>query len=130
MDVRRADKIIPGGTDGLLLTLNMQDFYDDSGNRRTPTITKYVHSYGDASNPMVVRYLRSGQYIYRQERNEPPTQIASGIENFQVALQDGGRIAETTVTFKPKFNRTASGGNEVNTVRTTTLLRNFHRITP
>ncbi len=126
MDLRRADSVTVGGTDGVVLTATMQDYYDEDGAPRTPTITKYVHSYGDPTNPMVVRYIRNGQHIYRQERTESPVQIASGIAGFEATLQNGGRVVETSVKFTSKFGRTASDGSET-VVRSTTLLRNYRR---
>jgi hypothetical protein len=129
MDLRRADTVTQGGSDGLLLKITMQDYYDDTGKPRTPTITKYVHSYGDPTKPKVVQYRRSGNFIYRQEGSEAPVQIATNIVGFQAVLEDGGRIAHTSITFAPKFRRTFSGGDENarqwTMVRSTTLLRNI-----
>jgi hypothetical protein len=134
MDLRRADKVTLGSGDGVVLTVTMQDYYDDAGKPRTPTITKYIHSYGDPTKPMVVKYRQSGQYVYRQEREEPPVQIARRIVDFQVTTEDGGRIVHSVITFAPKFRRALTGGNDDSRqgtmVRNTTLLRNFHKTTP
>jgi hypothetical protein len=126
MDLRRANTVTPGGGEGLVLTLTMQDFYNDEGQPRTPTITKYVHSYGDSQNPMVVRYHRAGQFVYRQERGNPPVQVAKSIMDLKVVTADGGRVAHTSITYAPKFRRALLGQTaDVGTVvRSTTLLRN------
>lgn len=130
MDVRRADKVTVGGANGVMLTATMQDYYDSNGQPRTPTITKYVHSYGDPTAPMVVKYIRTGQFIYRQERSDPPMQIAADVQDVQVNLLDGGRSVETTVTFLPKFRRSGAVSSASTTLRTTTMVRNYKRPTP
>jgi prepilin-type N-terminal cleavage/methylation domain-containing protein len=131
MDLRRASAVTIGGGADVLLTITMQDYYGEDGKPRTPTITKYVHSYGDPAKPMVVRYRRTGQFVYRQVREEPPVQIATGIVDFKATPQDGGRIVHTSIMFAPKFNRTQSGGNaasqQATAVRSTTLVRNIQK---
>jgi len=131
LDLRRA-LIVTAGTDGqTLLTLQIPDYYDDQGLPRTPTITKYTANYGDAAHPVTVVYRKVGSSIYRQENSDPADAIAVNVADFQLVIEDLGKVVKTQITFVPRFQRTpTSAGRTASTVFNTTLLRNTRKNQP
>ena len=126
LDLRRAFTVKPGADSSTIVTLTMPDYYDGSGQPRTPTITKYVANYGDPAKPMTVVYRKIGSNICRQENGGPLKVIATNVLDFQFSLQDLERVVKTQVTFAPRFQtRGASEANRAaTTLHSTTLLRN------
>jgi hypothetical protein len=128
MDLRRSFTL-KKGTDGeTIVTLTMPDYYDSDGNPRTPTITKYVHSYGDANKPMTVVYTKKGSLVYRKENSSDPVQIAEDVADFQLNIDDGGQVVQTQISFQPKFKRNVPTNDEASqkatTLYSTIVLRN------
>ena len=128
LDLRRA-LTVTAGTDGqTILTLQIPDYYDDQGQPRTPTITKYTASYGDAAQPVTVVYRKSGSTIYRQENSDSAQPIAVNVADFQLSVEDLGKVVKTQVTFAPRFQRTpTAAARTASTVYNTTLLRNTRK---
>lgn len=128
LDLRRAIAVTPG-TDGItLLTIKIPDYYDNSGTPRTPTIVNYVASYGDPAQPVTVVYKKINGSIYRGENNAVQKEIAANVEDFQLSVQDLGKVVKAQVTFLPVFRRkTNIDSRAATTVFSTTLLRNKRR---
>ena len=125
LDLRRALTVTPGADASTIMTVKMPDYYDATGKPRTPTITNYVVSYGDPAVPVTVVYRKVGSSIFRQENAKTPREIAANVQDFQVSVQDLGKVVKTQVTFAPRFQRTASAAaRTATTVYNTTLLRN------
>ena len=125
LDLRRALSVT-AGTDGTtIMTVKIPDYYDGSGQPRTPTITQYVPHYGNAATPMTVVYRKAGASILRQENALPPREIAANVQDFELTVQDLGKVVKTRVTFMPRFHRGGMTWARVaTTVFSTTLLRN------
>lgn len=105
MDFRRALTVTPGADGTTIATVKMPAYYDEAGQPRTPKITRYVHSYGEPGQVATVVYRMSGNQVFRQEGDEEPLEIASGIEDFDIAIDDRGHLVTTRITFLPKFKR-------------------------
>lgn len=128
LDLRRALAVTAGSDGTTLLTVKIPDYYDATGSARTPTITNYVVNYGNATTPMTVVYRKTGSSIFRQENNSAAREIAQNVEDFQLTVQDLGKVVKTQVTFLPRFSRVASAANRTaTTVYGTTLLRNTRK---
>ena len=131
LDLRRALTVTAGSDNTTIMTVQIPDYYDASGQPGTPTITKYVANYGDPAKPVTVVYRKSGTSIFRQENNGTPQEIAANVEDFQLTVQDLGKVVKTQVTFAPRFQRAATAaGRTATTVFSTTLLRNKRRDRP
>jgi hypothetical protein len=133
LDLRRAYSVTPGADSTTIMTLKMPDYYDSDGQPRTPTITKYVAYYGGPNASMTVVYRKIGPSICRQENGGPLKVVATNVSDFQLSVEDLGKIVKTKVTFIPQFRR--GGGDESSRAATThtstTLLRNIRKdITP
>jgi Tfp pilus assembly protein PilW len=128
LDLRRA-LTVTAGTDGItIMTVQIPDYYTSDGQPRTPTITKYVVDYGNPSLPVTVVYRKIGSSIYRQENAGLQREIAANVEDFQLVVQDLGKVVKTQVTFAPRFQRIATAAaRTATTVFSTTLLRNQRR---
>jgi prepilin-type N-terminal cleavage/methylation domain-containing protein len=128
LDLRRA-LTVTAGTDGsTLMTVQIPDYYDGAGKPKTPTITKYVANYGDPAKPVTVVYRKIGSSIFRQENAATSQEIAANVEDFQLTVQDLGKVVKTQVTFAPRFQHTATAAaRTATTVFGTTLLRNQRR---
>jgi hypothetical protein len=123
MDLRRA-LTVTAGTGGTIMTVTIPDYYDSTGAPRTPTITKYVADYGNATAPVTVAYKKFGSAIVREEGGTSRV-IATGIEDFQLAVEDLDKVVKTKVSFRPQFRRRgAEAGREGTLVHNTTFLRN------
>jgi prepilin-type N-terminal cleavage/methylation domain-containing protein len=104
LDLRRA-LTVTRGTGNILLTVTIPDFYDEFGKPRMPTIVKYVAQYGDPTKPVTITYERSGSSIYRREGTAPAVEIATGVADFNLDVEDLEKCVKTHVTFTPHFNR-------------------------
>ena len=125
LDLRRALRVT-AGTDGVtIMKLEIPDYYDADGKPRMPTITNYAANYGNPAAPVTVVYRKVGSSISRQQANGTALRIAENVEDFQLSVQDLGKVVKTEVTFLPRFSQsTASAKREATTVFSTTLLRN------
>ena len=125
LDLRRATSLTLG-TDGVtILTLKIPDYYDASGVPRTPTITKYQASYGTPGSYVTVVYKKVGTSIVRKEGTKADVEIAVNVSDFELKLQDLGKVVKTQITFVPRFQRKLPVAARPETaVFTTTLLRN------
>lgn len=128
LDLRRA-LTVTTGTDGTtIMTVQIPDYYDGTGKPKTPTITKYVANYGDPAKPVTVLYRKVGSSILRQENAGVSQEIAANVEDFQLTIQDLGKVVKTQVTFAPRFQHTpTAAARTTTTVFGTTLLRNQRR---
>jgi hypothetical protein len=125
LDLRRALTVTVGAGADPLLTVKIPDYYDEQGLPRTPTIAKYTASYGDAAHPVSVVYRKIGSSIYRQENDEPMQPIAVNVADFQLSIEDLGKVVKTQVSFVPRFQRTPMAATRTaSTIFNTTLLRN------
>jgi prepilin-type N-terminal cleavage/methylation domain-containing protein len=124
LDLRRALTVVTG-TDGVtILTVTIPDYYDAAGVPRSPTITKYVASYGDPTKPVTIVYTKKGSSVFRQVGAKPPVEIAAGVESLQVAVAASGKVAKTQVNFVPQFSKSSTAAKRAaNTLYSTILLR-------
>lgn len=124
LDLRRALSVTEG-TGNTIMTVQIPDYYDTNGLPRTPTMINYVASYGNPAVPVTVVYRKVGSSIYRQENAEMPREIAANVQDFELSMDDLGKVVKTQVTFAPRFQRTATAAaRTATTVHNTTLLRN------
>lgn len=124
LDLRRALRLT-AGTDGVtIMTLQIPDYYDADGQPRTATITNYEAHYGNPAAPVTVVYRKVGSWISRQQGNGTALRIAENVEDFQVSVQDLGKVVKTEVTFLPRFSRSTAAARKATAVFATTLLRN------
>ena len=92
---------------------------------RTPTITKYQASYGTPGSYVTVVYKKVGTSIVRKEGTKADVEIAVNVSDFELKLQDLGKVVKTQITFVPRFQRKLPVAARPETaVFTTTLLRN------
>ena len=122
LDLRRALGVsLTGG----ILQMTIPDYYDSSGNHRTPTISNGYAVYGVAANAPLVRYYQVGNDIIREQAGVPVT-IAENIEVFQFTPHDYGQVIEVAVTFRPTFrvNGSQEAAREGTRAVIRTLLRN------
>ena len=125
LDLRRALTVTPGSDGTTIMSVQIPDYYDETGNPRTPTINEYVASYGDPSRPVTVTYQKVGSSIYRQETGRAAREIAADVDDFQLSIEDLGRVVKTRITFAPRFRRGVPGQTRAGTTLfNTTLLRN------
>jgi hypothetical protein len=125
LDLRRALSVTPGADGVTIMTLTIPDYYDSTGQARTPTIIKYVASYGDPTKPVTIVYTKTGSSVFRQVGTAAPVEIAAGVDSFQVSLQDLGKVVKTQVTFTPQFRQTPTAATRAaTTLYSSILLRN------
>lgn len=126
LDLRRALTVTAGPAGGsTIMTATIPAYYDNTGQPRTPTITNYVANYGDAAQPVTVVYRKIGSSIVRQENAGALQIIAENVADFQLSVEDLGKVVKTQITFAPRFRHVATAGTrEATSVFTTTLLRN------
>lgn len=149
-DLRSATKVAITGTGGgTILTVSLPNFYDSTGNPRTPVISADGSvSYQDASTPPVtsgtVTYYMSNGSMYRATSGTQKV-LATSVQTFQLTIIDSalsasgttifnlptsisGKVAEvkTQVAFSPVFSAYGSTANGVQatTFYNTTLMRN------
>ncbi len=120
VDLRRS--LTVSGSNGQLL-LTIPDYYDSSGNPRTPVVVNGLAKYG--TTPLSVRYYVSGSSILR-EAGGATTTIAENVEDFQFEFTDFGQVIEISLTYLPTFKQKAGASSSRNGTKTTirTLLRN------
>ena len=125
LDLRRALSVTPG-TDGVtVVKITIPDYYDALGKPRTPTITKYVATYGDPTKPVTILYTKNGSSVYRQVGTQAPVEIVAGVDSIDVALDKAGKVVKTQVSFTPQFRKTPTAGTRAaTTLYSTILLRN------
>ena len=127
MDLRRSLTVTPGNGLDVLLTLTLPDYYDEAGNPVTPTITKYVASYGTA--PVTVVYRKTGTTITREEDGGTPVVIATNVQDFQCPPAERvGNLVKTKITFLPHFKLSGSPGDaerQASTIHNLIRLRNI-----
>lgn len=125
LDLRRA-LAVTRGTDGTtIMSVQIPDYYDETGKPRTPTIADYVASYGDPTRPVTVTYQKIGSSIYRQETGRAPREVAANVDDFELSIEDLGKVVKTQITFSPRFQRNATAQTRAGTTLfNTTLLRN------
>ena len=131
LDLRRAITVQgPVGND--LLTVTIPNFYEASGDPRTPTIVKmpdltYVAQYD--ANPVTVVYSKDNATITRKEGNGTPVVIAQNVADFECAIDGIGldKFVRTRISFVPSFQRgTPSAATKAaTTLHNTIRLRNY-----
>jgi hypothetical protein len=125
LDLRRALSLTLGTDGTTILTLKMPQYYGDDGLPRTPTIIKYQASYGALDSRVTVVYKKVGNTIVRQEDAKPAVEVAVNVQDFEMKLEDLGKVVKTQITFVPQFQRKLPTSARPETaVFSTTLLRN------
>lgn len=125
LDLRRALTITPVTDGSAILSLEIPAYYDSDGKPRTPTITKFEAHYGGPTDVVTVVYKKDGASIRRQEGGGTPQTIATNVDDFQLSVQDLGKVVKTQVTFAPSMRGIANeAARTATTVYNTTLLRN------
>lgn len=102
-DIRSAATVDATATPTVLLTLTAADYYNRNGTpsnladdvANTPSIGRYGATYG--SNPVTIRYLKSGTQIVREvskvdgaTTSKSPTTIADNVQNLSVTVNAEG----------------------------------------
>lgn len=129
LDLRRA-LTVTTGTNGTIVTVAIPNYYDTSGQPRTPALAPgQTVNYGASGNTTVnVVYTKNGSSIFRQEGANTPAEIAANVSDFQVTVQDLEKVVKTQITFAPQFSRPSGpDARKATTVYNTTLLRNKRR---
>jgi Tfp pilus assembly protein PilW len=130
LDLRRALTVTTGTSGNTIVTVAIPNYYDTTGQPRTPTLAAgQTVNYGAAGSTSVnVTYTKSGSSIFRQEGANPALEIAANVTDFQVTVQDLDKVVKTQITFAPQFSRNSGAdGRTATTVFNTTLLRNKRR---
>lgn len=123
-DLRRATSLQAGHN---TTTLYIPNYYDSSGNPRTPTLDGHGGViYGPVGSSVQVHYYLSGSTIYRQEDSGTSVALANNVADFVFDVTDLGKVVTTRITFKPIYK---SGGASTDAVTATafyntTLMRN------
>jgi Tfp pilus assembly protein PilW len=125
-DLRRAVKVAVEATDsGERLNLTIPDYYDSTGGPREPIIEGTGVRYG--TGEVAISYFKAGQSVYRSV-NGAGTELASGLEKFEIDYTDDGEQAVTVgVSFIPRYQydeATAEQARAGTATFATTLLRN------
>jgi hypothetical protein len=130
LDLRRAVKVTPGAGAPLIMVAEIPDYYNSAGEPRIPRVVDHEVCYGD--DPTVLRkitYTQSGSSIFRQENNGPQREIATGVADFQIKLEDLGKVVKSQITFAPQFSRNPTqAAREASVTFNTTLLRNKRKL--
>jgi len=132
MDLRRALTVTPVNDGTTLMKITIADFYDESGQPRMPTLTKYVANYGAPTASVEIVYYKAGTSVFRREGSEAPMEIAKDVADFNIAVADFGKIAETNISFATNFQRSASDSTTAHpatTVSGVTMIRNKRKDT-
>ena len=128
LDLRRALTVAAGSDGTTIMTIKIPDYYDAYGKPRNPTLTPTAVNYGNPAFPVTVVYKKTGSSIYRVENGGTAREIAADVSDFQLSIQDLGKVVKTQVTFAPRFKKTATAATRTaSTVYSTTLLRNKRR---
>ncbi len=125
LDLRRALTVNATAT---TLSLTIPDYYDAAGKPRMPTVARGEATYGDATDPVPVRYYKQGNSIYR-EIDGDASAIATDAATLVFTPVDNGQVVEVKVTFTPKYRWSGAPASlrPPTEARSRTLLRNQRR---
>ena len=120
LDLRQSLTVTGSGSE---LRLTIPDYYDSTGQPRTPTVVNGLPKYG--TTPQAVRYFLQGSSILRTAGTTTTT-IAENVEDFQFEFRDFGQVIEISLTYVPTFQQRSGAQASRNGTRATirTLLRN------
>ena len=128
LDLRRALTVQAPTTGSTILSVTIPDYYAPDGSPRVPVINKLVADYGDPAKRLTVVYSKQGSSVFRQEGTQPPLEIASNVDDFQVTIEDLNKVIKTHISFIPNFSpASATGSRETTTLHNTIWLRNKRR---
>ena len=133
MDLRRALTVTKVNDGTTLLKLTIADFYDASGQPRTPTLTKYVAHYNDPTASVEIVYYKSGGSVFRREGSGVPMEIAKDVADFVIDADADKQVAETNISFASHFQRSTSdstAAHPATTVSGVTVIRNKRKDIP
>jgi len=108
-------------------TIYIPNYYDSSGNPRTPTLDGQGGVvYGPAGSSVRVHYYLSGSKIYRQQDTAPAVALADNVADFVFDVTDLSKVVTTRITFKPIFRVSGASPDAIagTAFYNTTLLRN------
>lgn len=123
-DLRRAISVQAAQNDTTILIPN---YYDSSGNPRTPTLDGQGGVvYGPAGSSVRVHYYLSGSKIYRQQDTATAVALADNVADFVFDVTDLAKVVTTRITFKPTFKASGASPDAIagTAFYNTTLLRN------
>lgn len=124
LDLRRALSI---QTTQNNTTITIPAYYDANGIPQTPQLDGAGGVYYGSSGSVVqIHYYLSGSTIYRQQDTAPPVAIAENVSDFVFSVTDLGKVATTSITFKPIFRSAGASNSAIaaTAIFNTTLLRN------
>jgi type II secretory pathway component PulJ len=123
-DLRRATSVQAGQND---TTIYIPNYYDSSGNPRTPTLDGHGGVvYGPSGSSVRIHYYLSGSKIYRQQDAAPAVALADNVIDFVFDITDLSKVVTTRITFKPIFKVSGASPDAIagTAFYNTTLLRN------
>lgn len=123
-DLRRAISVTASQND---TTINIPNYYDNSGSPVTPTLTSSgAVTYGTAGSSTQIHYYLSGNKIYRQEGAASAVPIAFNVADFVFNVTDSGKVVTSRITFKPIYRVAGASAAAITGTAyyNTTLLRN------
>ncbi len=123
-DLRRAISVQAAQND---TTINIPNYYDSSGNPRTPTLDGHGGVvYGPSGSSVRIHYYLSGSQIYRQEDDGPAVALATNVADFVFDITDLSKVVTTRITFKPIYRVSGASPDAIagTAFYNTTLLRN------
>lgn len=123
-DLRRAISVQAAQNDTII---NIPNYYDSSGNPRTPTLDGHGGVvYGPSGSSVRIHYYLSGSQIYRQENDEPAVALATNVADFVFDITDLSKVVTTRITFKPIYRVSGASPDAIagTAFYNTTLLRN------
>ena len=123
-DLRRAISVQAAQND---TTINIPNYYDSSGNPRTPTLDGHGGVvYGPSGSSVRIHYYLSGSQIYRQENDGPAVALATNVADFVFDITDLSKVVTTRITFKPIYRVSGASPDAIagTAFYNTTLLRN------
>jgi type II secretory pathway component PulJ len=124
LDLRRALSIQTAQNEA---TVTIPAYYDTNGLPQTPQLDGHGGIYyGSAGSVVTIHYYLQNGTIYRQQDTNTPVAIADNVSDFVFSVTDLGKVATTSITFKPIFRSGGASDNVVaaTAVFNTTLLRN------
>lgn len=123
-DLRRAISVQAAQNDTII---NIPNYYDSSGNPRTPTLDGHGGVvYGPSGSSVRIHYYLSGSQIYRQENDGPAVALATNVADFVFDITDLSKVVTTRITFKPIYRVSGASPDAIagTAFYNTTLLRN------
>lgn len=123
-DLRRAISVQAAQNDTII---NIPNYYDSSGNPRTPTLDGHGGVvYGPSGSSVRIHYYLSGSQIYRQENAGPAVALATNVADFVFDITDLSKVVTTRITFKPIYRVSGASPDAIagTAFYNTTLLRN------